>query len=175
MSLPPHWLWYFSSTLGGHRGCRGMLNMCTKCTAINEDGLSTPANVSETANLPAGGAVLRTDEPERPKNQSDTSDVCTDTQHCKQPENTTEIVRNSQNNGRSENLVCGQVKWLGKPCGHVKWMHGHAEHFRDQKPAENANKNVKTRQVRPRCEIHLKNLGPQCQRMPNGGNLSEMI
>ena len=52
-------------------------------------------------------------------------------------------------------------------------MHGRAEHFRDQKPAENANENVKTRQVRPRCEIHLKNPGPQCQSVPNGGNLSE--
>ena len=70
--------------------------MRTKCTAINADGLSTPANVSETANLPAGGAVLCTDEPERPKNQSDTSDVRRHTKHCKQPENTTEMVRNSQ-------------------------------------------------------------------------------
>ena len=69
------------STLGGHRGCRGTLNVHTNCTAINADGLSTPTNVSETANLPAGGAVLRTNEPERPKNQSDTSDVRTDTQN----------------------------------------------------------------------------------------------
>ena len=45
-------------------------------------------------------------EPERPKNQSDTSDMRTDTQSIvndsRRPENTTEMVRNSQNDTEEE-------------------------------------------------------------------------
>ena len=89
-----------------HAGCGGCRSINARGVVINADGLSTPANVSETSNLPVGGAVLRMNEPERPKNQSDTSDVRTDTQSIvndsRRPENTTEMVRNSQNDTEEE-------------------------------------------------------------------------